>query len=502
MAKTKEAKLSQSEIDGVQYRKAKTWRIALSQMNGGVGMCFYILMTYASYIASSGYGILTAVVGIILTATRVFDGITDPIIAIIIDKTNTKHGKIRLLMGIGWVIESLAVFLLYIWAAGVADGVAGLILFIVLYMLYVIGYTMNNVTAQIIGPVMTNDPKQRPMISVWSTVYNYITPMVLSIIISTVILGKYNQEYSLPMLAETCMVCVGISLVLLILCMIGVSEVDRPENFAGITVQGKQQKVGFKDMVSLLKSNKPLQCYIASAASDKLAQQIGSQSIITTMLYGIMFGNMGMSTILSAVAMFPSIIFAILGGKYAGKHGNRETIVTWTYICMTVAAGMFVFLSVVDSSRVLTFMPFTVIFVVLTFALNGAKMCVTTANAGMMADIIDYELDRSGKYIPAAVTATYSFLDKLISSLGSTIATACVALIGYTTTMPQPTDPLTSEIKWMALGLMYGAPIVGWVCTLCAMHNCQMNREMMVKVQQNIRDKKEAALAAPAQAAE
>ncbi len=486
-------KATQSEIDGVQYRRSKLWRIALSQFNGAVGMCFYILLGYASYIASAGYGIVTAAVGFILTGTRILDGVTDPIIALIIDKVNTKFGKIRIMMGIGWIIESFAVILMFIWAAGKADGVAGIVLFIFLYVLYIIGYTMNNVTGQIIPAVLTNDPKQRPMISVWSTVYNYITPMALSIIINVVILAKYENQYTLEMLGECCLVCIGISFVLMLLCCIGVSEIDKPENFQGISVGGKTQKVSVKDMISLLKSNKPLQCYIISAASDKLAQQVSSQSIITTMLFGILLGNMGLSTILQTIAMFPSIIFAIIGARYAGKHGNKETIVTWTYICMIASAAMIAFFGVIDMRNVLAVLPFTIIFVVMTFGLNGAKMCVTMANSAMMADVIDYELDRSGKYMPAAVTATYGFLDKLISSFGSTIATACVALIGYTTTMPQPTDAPTTAIKWMTLGLMYFVPILGWVCTLCAMKNCPMSKQTMVEVQKRIAEKKAAA---------
>src|SRR5690625_1114189 len=38
----------------------------------------------------------------------------------------------------------------------------------------------------------------------------------------------------------------------------------------------------------------------------------------------------------------------------------------------------------------------------------GASMCITVASGAMRADIIDYELDRSGKYLPAAVSATRS----------------------------------------------------------------------------------------------
>ena len=63
-----------------------------------------------------------------------------------------------------------------------------------------------------------------------------------------------------------------------------------------------------------------------------------------------------------------------------------------------------------------------------------------------MADIIDYELDRGGKYIPAVITGVYSLIDKLVSSVSALIATGAIALIGYKETMPQPTDELTAGI--------------------------------------------------------
>ena len=65
---------------------------------------------------------------------------------------------------------------------------------------------------------------------------------------------------------------------------------------------------------------------------------------------------------------------------------------------------------VVDPSKIgVMFSSSMIAYVVLTLLLNGAKMCVTTANTSFMADIIDYELDRTGKYVPAVVAGTYSF---------------------------------------------------------------------------------------------
>lgn len=42
---------------------------------------------------------------------------------------------------------------------------------------YVIGHTITNMAALTINPLITNDPKQRPTISVWPTALNYLVSM-------------------------------------------------------------------------------------------------------------------------------------------------------------------------------------------------------------------------------------------------------------------------------------------------------------------------------------
>ena len=486
----KEKKLTQSEIDGVQYRRAKLWQIILYACNAFVGMSIYSLIGMASYTASIGFGITTAAVGAILTGTRILDAVTDPMLAFIYDKVNTRFGKIRILLVTGFVIEALALLAMYSWAAGKG---LGMFTFIILYVVYVIGYTLANMTAQTIPPLLTNDPKQRPTLGVWSTALNYLIPMTLSIVLNVVLLPRFGGTYNLEFLSAACKVCLLVATVGIVLVCISVSEYDKPENFVGLTAKKEPLKV--KDMVEVLKNNRPLQCYIASAASDKIAQQTASQAVITTMVSGIIIGNMGLATILTVIGMFPSIIFAIVGARYAGKHGSQRTIVTWTKISILVSVVTFLFFIVIDPSQIANMGIMTVIYVVLTLCKNGAMMCVTTANTSFMSDIIDYELDRSGRFIPAVVTGTYSLLDKIISSVSALIATGAVALIGYTTTMPQPGEACTPQIFWLAMIITFGLPILGWICTLVAMKFCKLEKADMVEVQKRIADKKAAAKA-------
>lgn len=487
-------KAAQSEIDGVQYRRAKLWQIMCYACNALVGMSVYSLIGMASYAASIGFGITTAIVGVLLTGTRIFDGLTDPLLAFVYDKVNTPFGKLRPLLIAGWAVQSIGLLLVFSWGAGKVTGAAGVLLFSLYNILYILGYTTTNMTAQTIPALLTNDPRQRPTVGVWTTALNYVVPMALGIAFNVVMLPKFGGTYNQAFLSAACTVVIVVSLIGTLLVCIGVTPLDKPESFEGFSK--KKEPLKFKDMVGVIKGNKALQCYIIANASDKLAQQTASQAIINTLLFGILIGNMGLSTILTMIGMLPSILFAIGGAKYAGKYGSKDAMVTWTKICIGVAAVMIVFFIVINPADIAIMMsPMMIGYTVLNLVLNGCMMCVTTASNSFMADVIDVELDRSGRYVPAVVTGTYSLIDKLISSLGATIAASSVALIGYTATMPQPGDAATPAIFWLAIGIKYMLPMVGWVCTLIAMSRCNMDKAEMVNVQKRIAEKKAALLA-------
>lgn len=480
-------KLTQSQIDGVQYRKAKLWQIILYSCNSLVGMGVYVLIGLASYSASIGYGVSTVILGIILTSTRILDGITDPILAFVYDKVNTKFGKLRILMIGGFLIEAIALLCMFNFMSSKGFN---WVVFTLLYVIYILGYTITNMTAQTIPAIMSNDPKQRPTIGVWATGFNYLVPMLLNVVLTSVLLPKFGGEYNQAFLNVAAYVCVGVAALGTALVCIGISDFDKPEYFKGL--KKKKEPLSIKKMAKILAKNKPLQCYIISAATDKLAQQTAAQSIVTTLIFGIVIGNIGLSTILSVIAMLPSIIFAVFGAKYAGKHGSKKAIVDWTWIALAIGVALIIFFIIINPKDIANMFSIPMIlFVLITLAFNGAKMCITTANTSFTADIIDYELDRSGDYVPAVITGVYSLIDKIVSAFSATIATAAVAMLGYVNTLPQPGDEMTSTLFWVTMALYYGLPILGWICTLIAMRFCKLDKAEMVEVQKRIAKRKE-----------
>ena len=127
----------------------------------------------------------------------------------------------------------------------------------------------------------------------------------------------YKRQYNQEFLSAAVRVSMIVAAAGIVLVCIGISEYDKPEYYLGIK---KQEPLKVKDMLDVLKENKPLQAYIVAQASDKIAQQTASQAVITTMLFGIIIGNMSLATMLSVISMLPSIVFAGFGARYAGKY--------------------------------------------------------------------------------------------------------------------------------------------------------------------------------------
>lgn len=86
------------------YHRSKTWQIALFTSNNTATNTALFLMGYYAYFSQNILGLAAVLVGGIATAMRVFDGVTDPFIGVLLDKTNTKFGRFRPFMLMGSLV--------------------------------------------------------------------------------------------------------------------------------------------------------------------------------------------------------------------------------------------------------------------------------------------------------------------------------------------------------------------------------------------------------------
>ena len=150
-----------NEISTQKINKAKFYQLALFPMNNGATNVYYVLiLSYISTFGNKVLGLAMVFASFMVTGMRVFDAVTDPIIGALMDKTNGKFGKFRPFMVIGNIVMAVSVILLYIVTPFIPQDMMWLryTLFIVLYAVWVIGYTFQTSVTRSAQPVLTNDP--------------------------------------------------------------------------------------------------------------------------------------------------------------------------------------------------------------------------------------------------------------------------------------------------------------------------------------------------------
>lgn len=473
----------QDRTEKTIYTRTKISTIVLSQLNTVSSMLFFTLLTYMSYLANVGYGITVAVSGLILTNTRIFDGLIDPILALLIDRFKSPFGKLRIFMALGWLIRALAVYLLFVFGI---NNQLGIVYFICTYLLFIIGSSMADISGSMIGAVLTNEPKQRGILQLISTLYSYLTPLLTILYITLILLPKYNNIYSVDLLSNLALKLLPLSLFFTLLSILSLSKIDTPERFGGLDGSFQLGKVGWKDVFNILIRDKLFQKLLVASIFTKFSQQISGQTIVTTLLYGIVLGNYQLGTILNTFSLLPSLFIGLFILRYVEKFGAKKVS-----LYSMVANICFLFtgaLSVLYSKAGISIENpiFACVFCIIQLLSNASNMTLIVTHGILKNDMVDYELYKTGKYLPAVINGVFNFIDQFISSMTTLVIAGTISFVGYQATIPQPSDSLTSEKKWITLLLCYGFPILCNVLSAFFMRNLRMDKFEIQYVQQRI----------------
>lgn len=479
----------------VAYNRCKTWQMGFFVLNNTATNFYMVLMNYVNYYAVGIAGLLTSVVGVVLTSMRIFDGITDPIIGYIIDKTNGKFGKFRPFMILGNAILAVSTLLIYGTTHLIPQNFR-LIYFILLYAVYIIGYTFQTACTKAAQNCMTNDPKQRPLFTQFDSTYNTILFTGMNLLVSNVLIKIFGSFANIHVFNWLVGMVVIASAVCTILAVIGVSPKDRIEYFG----TGKATKVKFSEYLDVIKHNRAIQMLIVAASSDKLSMNIANNSVLATVLFGIIIGDYSLNGTMSLITLIPTLILTLIFVNFSKRTGMKKAVV------VSSVANIFVFLifgcfivftdvtqislSSFSLSSILRyeFMPllFTLTYIVLYVVRSAISNVSGNLVIPMISDCADYETYRTGRYVPGMMGTLFSFVDKLISSLSTSIVALYLAAIGYATTMPQPGDAVTTALKVFWFIMAIGFPVFGLVCNLISMKFYPLDKAKMEEIEETI----------------
>jgi Na+/melibiose symporter-like transporter len=475
--------------------RAKPYQLVLFPLNNGATNVYYVLVL--SYIATFGSKVLALSMifaSVMVTGMRLFDAVTDPIIGALMDRTNGKFGKFRPFMVIGNLIMAVSILVLYCLTPLIPATMmwARYAVFVALYAVWVIGYTFQTSCTRSGQTVLTNDPKQRPLFTIFNTVGSLLGMGAMQFfapILAKNYEGGYGSAGFFRMLAP---VGIVISILLTLLAVVGIWEKDQPKYF-GIGGE-KTEKLKVSEYVQIIKENKPMQRLMVAGAGCKLALSIATNTTVLCMLYGCMMGDYdGLYLPMMVLGYVFSVPFFLLTVRTSQKHGQKASLMKYVTVALVCYVGVFVLLMLwkQDSAAFslsllgeggLSINLYTALFILLFGIGYGAYYATADMPIPMVADCSDYETYQSGKYIPGIMGTLFSLVDKLVSSLSATVVGVAVSFIGLES-LPTQYDPYTPGMNVVVIVLFCVIPMVAWAATLIAMKGYSLTGEKMKEIQ-------------------
>lgn len=363
---------------------------------------------------------------------------------------------------------------------------------LLLYGVEGVDYTCQCVVTKSAQSCMTNDPKQRPMFASFDGVFNTILFTVLAIVVANIAnkhadVGNYT---STQFFHEFWMMTAIMSAIFTVIAVISIAPKDRPEFFG----TGKPIKVGLKDYWDTLKNNRAIQMLVLSASTDKLGSTAKTSAVAVAM-FACIAGSIKLQGSVTAITTIPSVILTFLViSIVATRFGQKKAMVIGSIggiICNVILSALWIVgdpttMTSNPETGALNWGPFLITYVVFSILYAGCQGISGNIVIPMTADCADYEVYRSGKYVPGLMGTLFSFVDKMISSFAPMIAGLVFAACGFTDHNPSVGDIVTPQLRVGVVFLAYGLITIGLICNLIAMKFYPLSKEKMAEIQDEI----------------
>lgn len=305
-------------------------------------------------------------------------------------------------MVIANLLMAVSIILLYIVTPYIPADMMPLryVVFVLLYFVWVIGYTFQTSCTRSGQTVLTNDPKQRPLFTIFNTVGSLVGMGVMQFV-APILRANVADYSSADFYRVLTPIGVVISIVLTLLAVIGIWEKDQPKYF-GVGGE-KQKKVKVSEYIEIIKNNKPMQRLMIAGAGCKLALSIATNTTVLCMLYGCMMGNYDSlylpMMILGYVASVP---FFLLTVRTSQKKGQKASLVRYVSVALVCYVGVLALLLLWNPSNGMNLVfpsvnVYTILFIICFGVGYGAYYATADMPIPMVADCSDYETYRSGK---------------------------------------------------------------------------------------------------------
>ena len=365
-------------------------------------MTSMFLMVFMTEIA----GISAGVAGTIYGVTKVWAGITDLFSGQMVDRFDTRWGRLRPWILFGSTPLAIVFVLLFSVPAGVGPTatIAWIFLFDAAFQLC---YSLVNIPYGSLSAAMTQDPVDRSKLSGARSIASAVTGVALSAVIAP----QFQDTAADGVRLKFTLTCVGLgvlAIILYLICFANTREV----------VPRSENKVSLRTTLGMIKRNKPLLTLCLGAFF--LLSAMFTMNAVGMYYARYVLGNAGWFTFLMLAQTVGTILIASFVPQITARFGKRNGY---------IAAG----LVAIAGYLLIFFMPggSLLLGIIAWFLLGVGTGGTNSLMFSMQADTVDYGEWVSNTRAEGGSYSILSFIRKCGQGLGGWVGGAVVAAFGY-----------------------------------------------------------------------
>lgn len=411
----------------------------------GKDMVYALSSGYVLYYYNVVMGISATFIGVILLIARIFDAVNDPIMGVIVAKTNTRFGRFRPWLFTGTVLNAFVLFALFAVPGGVA-GKGLLIYFAVIYILWGTTYTLMDIPYWSMIPAIAETPNEREHLSVIARSCAGVGSALVSIATMMAVRhlggGSEIADYRVGFKWFTLIIAVFFILATVV-AVVNIKE-KKVEDLNTVTI-GQMFKALFRNdqalivVIAIVFVNTAL--YVTANLLLYFFQfDIGGKSWESTLALFNTFGG-GMQ-LLSMMVFYPLI------------RKKMSKIQLFRFSLVLAIVGYFILFALAFSS--VTAVYFLFIPGLLIFMGFGFLTVLTTV---FLADSVDYGELKNGHREESVIFSMQTFVVKLASGISALAASIGLDLIHLNPEAAQQTHSTILGLRF----IMSVLPIIGLI---------------------------------------
>jgi len=417
-----------------------------------VNMTYALVILYLAYFYTDVFLLPPAVMAVLFVSCRVWDAINDPIMGLIIDKTNSRWGKFRpylLFTPIPMIIFAALTF--YVPEMGLT---AKIIWAFVTYFGLQMIKTAMAVPYMAMPALMTTDATERTTLSSLTFIFGPLAFFLCSVLVLKVV-GLFPSEKE--GFFYTAIIFTSFSAIFSYVTFFATRKYDYPGNKLFLR-QSVENKVTLRKNWQAIAQNRPFIVILCVFLLYNLITAITMGMSIYFIKYNLNMFDL-YPEIMGLILLF-SLVGAIIAPKLVQKVGKKNAI-QYSNLLGIISYALLFFLSSGKGQAELVALWKMGGFCFLLLFLGSATHNVTPAvcNAGM-ADSVDFGEWKTGTRAQGFITSVFLMSAKAGMALGGAVIGLGLAFFDYLPNLPEYSTGTLNGILILTIGLPLGFRIL------------------------------------------